>query len=96
MSYTKEDLEKILEECFRGNDKAFQDGRKNDDAVDMSIICHCLGYCVYDIIDVMADSHGWTKRRYDETMEHINRVQPYLNSWGEPGTMDAMVYCINY
>lgn len=98
MAYEVEDLKKFLEEDFLCNEDAFKDRHKNDDAVDLSIICHCLGeaYDIVSIVDVMADRFHWNKYRYDEAMEHIERVRPYLNRWGKSGTMDAMVYCINH
>ena len=96
MSWTKEELEKILKDDFTECKDAFKDGHKNDDAVDMSIICHCLGLDVKKLVDKMSYDFDWTVARYEEAMEHIERVQPYLDRWGESGTMDAMVYCINY
>ena len=96
MDYTREDLIKIIKKDFSENKYAFDTGRRNDDAVDLSIICHCAGVDVNDVIDAMSVEHEWTKKRYDLTMEHIERVQPYLDSWGKSRTMDAMVYCINY
>lgn len=94
--YDKDDLKANLKDDFLENELAFSDGRKNDDAVDMCIICHCLGYDVDDLVDEMANKFDWTRRRYVEAMEHIERVKPYCDKWGDPGTMDAMVYCINY
>ena len=111
MSYIKEDLEKILKKDFMDSKDAFVHGRVNDDAVDFSIICHCLGLDPADEVKKLADSRGpnWKARwdfikkewvvcphHLDCIMEHMQRVQPYLDKWGEPGTMDAMVYCINY
>lgn len=94
--YTREDLIKIIQKDFSENPYAFDTGRRNDDAVDLCIICHCAGIDVRDVIDSMSTEHDWTKVRYDLTMEHIERVEPYLESWGTPGTMEAMVYAINY
>lgn len=111
MSYTKEDLEKILKEDFMEYDKAFVHGRLNDDAVDFSIVCHCLGLDPIAEVKKLVDSRGpeWKTvwdylmkedrvclNHLDCIMEHMHRVQPYLDRWGEPGTMDAMVYCIGY
>jgi hypothetical protein len=75
----------------------FTSGRRNDDAVDFSIVCWCLDYDPMEKFDELAIEHGFfDDTQYDIAKEHMERVQPYLEDWGERGTMDAMKYCINY
>lgn len=94
--YTLEDLGKILKKDFFENRYAFTRGRRNDDAVDFSIICHCIGVDPMEQFDDLCAEHKIEGVDYDLAMEHMERVQPYLDKWGEEGTMDAMVYCIDY
>lgn len=94
--YTKEDLEKILQKDFHENRLAFTSGRRNDDAVDFSIICHCLGKDPMQEFRKLCIEHKLLESTRSLAEEHMERVQPYLSKWGEPGTMQAMVYCIDY
>lgn len=96
MCYTNDDLSKILKKDFFEDPKAFHAGRRNDDAVDFSIICHCLGVDPREEFDKLCVEHDFKKVDYDLAVDHMERVEPYLDRWGEEGTMDAMVYCINY
>lgn len=92
----RKDLEHIIEKDFFENTKAFDDGRRNDDAVDFSIICHCLGVDPMDKFRELARHQEWTATRLLLTQEHMERVEPYLDKWGEEGTMEAMAYAIDY
>ena len=94
--YTKEELEGILENDFICNPNVFKPGRRNDDAVDMSIICWCLGKNPIDVFDEISRKNDWSVNQYDEAREHMDRIAPYLVKWGTKGTTEAMDYSIDY
>jgi hypothetical protein len=105
MDWTKvdEDLEGLKElkkqlMQFEENDEIFDDGRRNDDAVDFCCMCWCLGMTVNEIrgefLALPAIKNHPTREIL--ALDHIERVVPYLDSWGKRGTMDAMQYSINY
>lgn len=102
--WTREDLEKILKKDFYDDIHVFEEGRRNGDAVDFSIICWCLGLYPEDEYEYLflkqerkyARNPGLLSVDYIEGSAHMDRVRPYLDKWGKKGTMDAMVYCINY
>ena len=96
MTYTKEELEKILDEQFINNPKAFEPGRRNDDTVDCMIIAHCCGIDPVGVVAACEQQNAWSDEKHKAVMEHVQRVQPYLEGWGTFGTMEAMVYTINY
>ena len=94
--WTADELKVILQKDFVEDERLFEHGRCNDDAVDMSIICWCLGEDIDELIDKIAIDNKWTPEKYKNALGHLERVEPYLPKWGEYGKMDAMVYCINY
>lgn len=96
MQYTKQELEEILQNDFFANPKVFTSGRRNDDAVDFSIICWCLGLDPFFEFGRLSVIRDWSSNQIDVNREHIERVYPYLYKWGAKGTMEAMVYSIDY
>ena len=95
--YTKDDLVEIIERDFIDNEKCFAPGRRNDDAVDLSIICWCLDRSIPDtVLEIEAKQGGWTEAQRRAVQEHLDRVFDYLPSWGDHGTMEAMAYSIDY
>ena len=97
MAYDKSQLRTILDSDFVMNPIAFKSGRRNDDAVDLSIICWCLGINPYaTLIAIEKEQGGWSIDDRHSINEHMNRVKPYLERWGTRGTMEAMAKAINY
>lgn len=94
--YNEADLKKILDNDFMSNPYVFQPGRRNDDAVDMCCIAWCLDMDPHDVLIDMAKAQAWCDHDYDLAAEHVNRVMDYVPNWGKRGTMEAMVYAINY
>lgn len=73
------------------------DGRRNNDAVNACIVLHVLGYDAKDAMEhLMAE---WTDNefRIKWFMEHVERVYPYLESWGRSSTgheYEALEYLV--
>ena len=73
------------------------DGRRNNDAVNACIALHVLGYDAKDAMEhIMA---VWTDNEYKIKwfMEHVERVYPYLESWGPSSTgheYEALEYLV--
>lgn len=95
----------IMSICSDG--KAFGAGRRNHDAVDIMCALHALGVSDDDIvewIDEFLDRTSDFKGHYGEsyrnrrdcTLEHVNRILPYLEDWGPEGReKEAMNYTIS-
>lgn len=97
MTYNAIKLLAILENDFLNNDKAFSTGRRNNDAVDMSIIAWCLDKEPTEVLAKIEDNQGgWSETQQELVREHMERVAEYLPRWGTRGTMEAMDYSINY
>ena len=98
MAYTKEELEKILEEDFLLDHDAFGPGRRNDNVVDSMIICHCLDRDWWEWFAKKAENEEdyWAQHDIRIITDKAHVVEPYLESWGTIGTMEAMDYSINY
>lgn len=95
--YDKPQLRTILDSDFVMNPDAFKPGRRNDDAVDLSIICWCLNLEPYTVLlAIEKEQGGWSINDWRGIEEHMNRVKPYLDGWGTRGTMEAMAKAINY
>jgi hypothetical protein len=95
--YTKDQLMKILQDNFFEDPNVFKPGRRNDDAVDMCIIAHCLMLDPESVFaDVVAAHESWSSYQIKAAEDHVDRVIPYLDGWGKEGTMEAMRFCINY
>lgn len=94
--YNRADLKTILDSDFILNPNVFKPGRRNDDAVDMCCIAWCLDMDPQDVLSDIDDSHEWSINDYNTAKEHVDRVMKYLPNWGKRGTMEAMVYAINY
>lgn len=99
MTYDKRVLTSFLYgDYYMDPNHAFGRGRCNDDAVDFCIICHCLGKDpeaeFSKLLELWGSEYHVAK---DSTFrelaeEHIARVVPYLERWGEAGTMEATAY----
>ena len=96
MAWEKQELKDILDKDFMNERHAFYPGRRNDDAVDFSIICWCLGLDPMQKFDELCKQHGFSITDYSLARDHMERVALYLNTWGAKGTDEAMVYSINY
>lgn len=62
-----------------------QTGRRNDDAVDLCIAVHVLGYDAEEWIPEMLANHRIDPFDYTEFLGHVERVTEYLDSWGPVG-----------
>ena len=60
MKYTKTDLEKILENDFLLNPKAFSPGHTNDDMVDSMLICFVLDREWTELFAKWVDNYSFT------------------------------------
>lgn len=97
MAYDKPQLRTILDSDFVMNPNAFKPGCRNDDAVDLSIICWCLNLEPYTVLlAIEKEQGGWSAIDRCGIEEHMDRVEPYLEKWGTRGTMEAMAKAINY
>lgn len=96
MQYTEEDLRNILANDFINNPDVFAPGRRNDDAVDMCCIAWCLDMDGHDALYDILKARNWNTHQYDAAKEHVDRVMEYVPNWGKRGTMEAMVFAINY
>ena len=94
--YSFADLEKILDEDFLNNQKAFMPGHRNDDTVNFLIICHCLDEDYRKLLSAMRVKRGWGQDELDAVLDHVDRIEPYLEDWGLKGTTEAMAYAIDY
>lgn len=94
--YNPADLKTILDSDYLLNPDVFKSGRRNDDAVDMCCIAWCLDMDPQDVLLDIKQRRNWTSHDYDAAKEHVDRVMKYLPNWGKRGTMEAMVYAINY
>lgn len=91
-----EDIEDIVTRDFINNPKAFQPGHRNDDTVDFMILCHCGGIDPWSTMRNIAQANRWSVSQATAVADHMKRVEPYLEEWGDHGTMEAMAYAINY
>ena len=94
--YIRADLKTILDSDFIFNPDVFKPGRRNDDAVDMCCIAWCLDMDPYYVLDIIKLRRAWSSAQEDAAKEHVDRVMEYVPNWGKRGTMEAMVYAINY
>lgn len=95
--------EENIEEAMAGLDELWMDcslgtsGRRNRDAVNMCIYLHVLG-CpdVVRWFEEMYDHHVILSYDHRLLMEHVERVNPYLCSWGPDYAMGrALDYVLN-
>ena len=75
------------------HDHFMESGYRNDQAVNLCIGLHVLGF----------DVEEWLNRFFlgkegdedvDMFLDHCHRVIPYLEGWGERGTMQSFIYRI--
>ena len=88
--------EELLQAMLREED-LFEAGRRNDDAVDLCIALHVLGYDAEDAIEALLLDEGRLDR-YDmiEAMDHVLRVSEYLEKWGPDNDRGAALSkCLN-
>lgn len=73
------------------NDVSFaDDGHRNNDAVNGCIALHVMGYDAaswfYNFCKEQSENlPRWFPSDLDNFMEHVERVAPYLSSWGPSG-----------
>lgn len=91
-----EDIPEVLERDFILEPKAFGPGRRNDDTVDFMILCWCTDVEYRPLLGKIAETQGWSPQQKLAVEEVVDRVEPYLEDWGDRGTMEAMAYSINY
>lgn len=94
--YNRADLKTILDSDFILNPDVFKPGRRNDDAVDMCCIAWCLDMDPYYVLNIIKLRRAWSYAQENAAKEHVDRVMEYVPNWGKRGTMEAMVYAINY
>lgn len=66
---------------------------RNDSAVNMSIALWCMGYSepwlwvsqLCDMVELPPRAKRWWE-------EHFDRILPYLETWGDIGTSEALAY----
>jgi len=71
-------------------------GQRNDDGVNICIALWCQGYKHYQIkqiVNALADPLCRPDNN-KRMLEVVDRVLPYLESWGECGLEDAMSKCV--
>lgn len=66
------------------------DGHRNDDAVNACIALHIMGYNAETWFNNWCDEQfsnidRWYQDDLSKFMEHVERVAPYLSSWGPVG-----------
>ena len=102
MSWTKEELRKILQDDFIENSEAFTEGRRNDDMVDSMCICFALDEEWTEMFAKHADNFGIKNEHYFNKYlsDHYERVKNWLEtkeaSGYVRGEVDIMSYAINY
>lgn len=74
----KVSMERMFQECVEDPD-FMSPGKRNDDGVNFSVVCYCLGY---DITDAFKTTNTYERcispNVYFEVFE---RVEPYLENW---------------
>ena len=90
------ELKDVIDRDFVFDDKAFQPGRRNDDVVDFLILCWCADIAHRELLKAIAEKQGWSLAQIAAVEDHVERVEPYLEEWGDHGTMEAMAYAINH
>ncbi len=109
MAWTKEELEKILQEDFIDNYYAFDGGRRNNDMVDSMCICFALdrewtemwAKHVDNYEENYKNAYGGGKAFFDKFLkDHYERVKKWLEqkeaAGYKRGETDIMKYAINY
>ena len=99
--WTKEALEKILQEDFIENFSAFRPGRRNDDMVDSMCICFALDKEWTEMYAKHVDNCNINENYFDNYLkEHYKRVKKWLNSKEiigyKRGEFEIMNFAINY
>ena len=85
----KDALDKMMEtEDFMGP------GRRNDDTVNLLIICKLLGFVdPDDIIEKMYNDGKLYLEDWNAYKDHARRITPYLEDWCASTPEQALWYC---
>ena len=97
MEDPKIEAENLLEGLI-ANPMFMRAGRRNDDAVNLCICTHVLGYGDADkwFLDFIDENHGrFTPDEIYKALDHIKRVMPYLEAWGpNDNEGEALAYAL--
>lgn len=88
---------KLLHETLTQGYKFAGDGNRNHDAVNSCIALYVLGYDPESWLEAFLDSKEYLFHVSDIEMfmHHVERVVPYLESWGKPiSRSDALDFAI--